>query len=271
MTENEDAIFSSDNSNIPFITEYIGDDKYKCFYLYMDMIKYGTKYPDMELWISKRDDEINGVAYRYMETIHLYSKERFPLSNAIKLIKQYHPKCITGPKESIDHLYSYMQGEYVYELNYIITTDHLISEAQDLNVSVAKEKDVADIVALMMKDRVYFSVYTETSLEYQIRDRIKTRFGRFFLLRDEHGRLMAANATQAETKTMAVVGSLITDPDLRGRGLGRAITASTWNRIFCEGKKGLAYILADNVPSVVLHQKMGFNFFGTYARLLRST
>ena len=254
---------------IPEVVEYIGEGKYQCFYLYMDLLEYGAQGPDVGLWISGEDDEIYGVAYRYFDTLHLYSRERFPRQEALALIEQLRPKCVTGTQETIDRLRGRTTDTYAYELSHIITTSRLMDGKSDLAVQPAGADDVPEIAALMMKEPIYNTVYTYESLCEQLKNRLKTGFGRLFAMRDETGRLVATNATSAETEELAVISGLVTDTELRGRGLGRAITASTWNLVLKEGRRGLAFLGAENENTLALHKKMGYDFLGLYARLLR--
>lgn len=225
----------------------------------------------MGLWISEDEKGINGVAYRYLDTLHLYSKNQFPLREVLELIEELQPKCIYGPLASVEPLCNQLKEDYVCELNHIITIDHLTQGNSNLEVQLAEEKDIPEIVTLMMKDPIYYSVYTHEILEYQWRERIRAGFSRLFLLRNEFEKVIATNATTAETDTMVVIGGIMTDPDLRRQGLGRVITASAWNLVLNEEKRGLSFLLVDNQNTIILHRKMGFDFLGLYARLLRTT
>ena len=262
-------IIKCGDSYIPQVVEYIGQGKYQCFYLYMDLLEYGAQGPDVGLWISGEDDEIYGVAYRYFDTLHLYSRDRFPKQEALALIEQLRPKCVTGSQENIDRLLGQTKDKYAYELSHIITASHLMDGKSDLAVQQAGQDDVPEIAALMMKEPIYNTVYTYESLCEQLGNRLNTGFGRLFVMRDETGRLVASTATSAESEDLAVISGLVTDTTLRGRGLGRAITASTWNLVLQEGKRGLALLGADNESTLALHRKMGYDFLGLYARLLR--
>ena len=139
----------------------------------------------------------------------------------------------------------------------------------DLEVRPAGKEDVPEIASLMMKEHIYNTVYTYDSLCESLIRRIDEGFGRLFVMRTEDGRLVATNALSAESEEYAVINGLVTDPDVRGRGLGRAITASTWNLVKNEGKRGLAFLGADNENTLSLHRKMGYTFLGLYARLIR--
>ncbi len=258
-----------DNSYIPQVIDYIGEDKYKCFYLYMDMKEYGAQGPDVGLWMCGEGARIDGVMYRYFDTLHLYSREIFPQREALAMIEQLRPKCVTGEQSSIDPLKGKTTDAYAYELSHIITTDKLMDGKSDLSVQQAGKADVPEIARLMMKEPIYNSVYTYESLCEQLENRIDSGFGRLFVMREPDGRLVATNATSAETEELAVISGLVTDTEMRGHGLGRAITASTWNLVLTEGKRGLAYLGADNENTLSLHHKMGYDFLGLYARLLR--
>lgn len=258
-----------DNSYVPQVVEYIGEGKYQCFYLYMDLLEYGAQGPDVGLWISGDGEEIQGVAYRYFDTLHLYSRGRFPTHDALGLIDELRPKCVTGSQDTIDHIRDKTKDRYAYELSHIITARKYMDGKSDLAVAEAGEADIPEIAALMMKEPIYNSVYTYESLCEQLKNRLETGFGRLFIMRDETGRLVATNATSAETEELAVISGLVTDTELRGRGLGRAITASTWNLVRREGKRGLAFLGAENENTIALHKKMGYEFLGLYARLLR--
>ncbi len=258
-----------DDSYIPQVVEYIGEGKFQCFYLYMDLLECGAQGPDVGLWISGDGEEIEGVAYRYFDTLHLYSRDKFPWRDALGLIDELRPKCVTGSQATIDKLLGKTKDTYAYELSHIITTSRLMDGRSDLAVRQAGMADVPEIAALMMKEPIYNSVYTYESLCQQLTDRLKTGFGRLFVMRDETGRLVATNATSAETEELAVISGLVTDTELRGRGLGRAITASTWNLVLREGKRGLAFLGAENENTLSLHRRMGYDFLGLYARLLR--
>ncbi len=272
-----------DDTYIPRVVDYIGEDKILCFYLYMDLLECGTQADGVGLWVcetceaseaSETCEEENGglsaVMYRYYDCLHIYSRELCPLEDVLALIGELDPKVITGKQENIDRIAEALgKDRYTYELSHIITADKLMDGKSDLTVQPAGEADVPEIAALMMKEHIYNTVYTYDNLCEALVRRIREGFGRLFVMRTEEGRLVATNALSAESEEFAVINGLVTDPDMRGHGLGRAITASTWNLVKNEGKRGLAFLGADNVNTLSLHRKMGYTFLGLYARLIR--
>ncbi len=260
-----------DDSYIPRVTEYIGRDKVICFYLYMDLLECGTQGDGLGLWVCEDGDgRLSAVMYRYYDALHLYSRGAFPKEDALALIARLDPKVVTGTQEIIDPLRDTLPaGRYTYELSHIITADKLMDGKSELAVQPAGEADVPEIAALMMKEHIYNTVYTYDGLCESLVRRIREGFGRLFVMRTADGRLVATNALSAETDELAVINGLVTDPAMRGHGLGRAITASTWNLVKLEGKRGLAFLGADNENTLSLHRRMGYTFLGLYARLIR--
>ena len=259
-----------DDSWIGPVVEYIGADRVKCFYLYIDLVECGTQKDGVALWLDLDDcGGIRAVVYRYYDTLHLYSRGAFPVHELPPLVNELGTKVITGDTDTIHALRSLLPGRFTYEESYIITAEKYMDGKSDLNVTEAGADDVPEIAALMMKAEIYYTVYTYESLCRQLYDRVRDGFGHLYAMRDADGRLVATNATTAETADMAVISGLVTDPEMRGRGLGRAITASTWNVVKRSGKQGIAFLGADNENTLSLHRKMGYTFHGLYARLIR--
>lgn len=260
-----------DGSYIPRVTDYIGEEKVVCFYLYMDLLECGTDADGLGLWVCEDEKgALTAVAYRYYDALHLYSRGGLPAGELLPLVRELDPKVITGKQGDIDALAPLLDRErYTYELSHIITADKLMDGKSDLAVQPAGEADVPEIAALMMKERIYNTVYTYDGLCESLVRRIREGFGRLFVMRTPEGRLVATNALSAESEEFAVINGLVTDPDMRGHGLGRAITASTWNLVKNEGKRGLAFLGAENENTLSLHRRMGYTFLGLYARLIR--
>jgi predicted GNAT family acetyltransferase len=259
------------DSYTPQVVDYIGADRVQCFYLYMDLLECGTEKPGVGLWISQNETGgMDAVFYQYYDALHMYSRGLCPLDEALELVGQLSPKVITGAQKDIDRLREKLDsGRYTYELSHIITAEKLMDGKSDLAVVQAGLADVPEIAQLMMKEHIYNTVYTYESLCQQLERRIQEGFGRLFVMRNDAGRLVATNATSAETEDLAVINGLVTDPDMRGHGLGRAITASTWNLVYNEGKQGLAFLGAENENTLSLHRSMGYTFLGLQARLIR--
>lgn len=263
-------IIKCDDSYIPQVKEYIGKDTWKCVYLYADMMEYRTDGVNFGLWIHKKADGIHAVAYRYYDTIHLYSREHAVDQEIVSLIDELHPKCITGAQDIISQIKAVLQDTYTEELSHVITIDHLLEEKMRFSFATVSEADVPELAKVMMQDEIFYRVYTYEDLCRQISDGIKSGKRRLFILRDKRGRILASSGTYVETPEIALIGGLIVNKQFKGFGLGPVITAYLWNLIFKEGKRGAAFVSVNNHDSIAMHQGMGFDFTGLHARLLKS-
>ena len=249
---------------------YIGEDRLLCFYLYMDVLECGITDEGLGLWTSEKYGEICAVMYRYYDCLHLFSRGNCPVNDVLAVISEIDPKVIVSSEENIALLSEELdKDQYIYELNHIITTDVLMKENPDMTIVPATKDDVPEIAEMMMKDKIYYEVYTYDKLCTDLTRRLEDGFGRLFIIRNEDGRLVCADATNAETDDLAVIGGLVTDPEMRGRGLGQAMTGYVWNTVLREGKRGLAFLLDDNEKTINLHKKLGYDFIGYSARLIR--
>ena len=256
--------------DIDRVISYLGDDKLLCFYLYMDLLECGIEEEGLGLWLSEEDKEIKAVMYQYYDCIHIFSRDEFPVEDALAVINEISPKVIVSNEDNIDALKNMLNADdYIYELNHIITTDVLMKENPDIEIKDATKSDIPEIAEMMMRDHIYNLVHKYDKLCVDLERRLESGFGRLFIIRDENGRLVCADATNAETKDLAVVGGLVTDPEMRGRGFGQAMTAAVWNRVLREGKRGIAFLLADNEKTINLHKKLGYDFIGYSARLIK--
>ena len=263
-------ILKCDDSYIPQVVEYIGEDKWQCLYLYADMLEYRTEGNQFNLWIFKNEDEIDSVAYRYYDTIHFYSRNQTVNDEMISLINELQPKCITGSQDMMDQIKNRLTTAYTEELSYVFTIDHLIEEKRKLPVVEATEADVPEIAEIMMEEEVYSHVYSYDDICRQMTDRIRIGKGRVFILRDKSGHILASSGTYVETLDIVLTGGLIVSKKVKGFGFGPAMATYVWNLIFREGKQAIGLESLDNEDSKVMNQKLGYTIIGVVARLLRN-
>lgn len=258
-----------DDSYISRVVDYIGDDKLQYFYLYADLKEFGTQGNDFGLWICCEGDQIQGVVYRYYDTVHLYRRQTELIDGLLELIEELNPYCITGPQTLIDQLKDNLKGSYNEEIQCVITIDHLLEGILKRPYVEAKLEDVPEIASIMMEEEVYNHVYTYESLCRQMQDGIRNRKRRIYLLRDRKGLLLAASGIYVETEKEAAISGLISNKRVHGLGFGPSITAYVWNLVFMEGKRGVGFINIENTEAMEMNRKLGYEFLGTYARLVR--
>lgn len=259
-------IIHCDNRYIPAVREYLGEDRVLCFYLYMDMVQYGAEDENTDLWLCEADG-IRAVFYRYHNAIHMFSRGDWPRDEVEDFFRAHPAKVVTMSEADAEALGALFDG-CALELSHVITATKTMTGRDDLDIRPAGRDDAAAIAELMMRDATYNTVYSFDELYEQTLERLESGFGRLFVIRRGE-RVIATNCTAAETEDMAVISGLVTDPTERGQGLGRAITAYTWNLVREEGKMGLAHLACDNENTVRLHRQMGYDFLGIRARFLK--
>lgn len=262
-------LIKGNDADISRVVAYIGDGKYQCFYLYADMLECGTQEDGLGLWISEEDGAIKGVAYRYYATLHLFSHDVFPKSEALELIRQIRPQCVTGSQSTIEPLVGGTEDQYKLELMHLIMVDQQKDIRIRGTVELADESDVPAIAAMMMEDPIYQPVYTYERLCDELTDRLKSKFGRIFVLKNKAGEILASAAVYAETDDIAFCGGLITSKRARGAGFGYVLAVYVNNVVISENKCSLAYISTENKDWVEMNKRVGTKFLGISARLLR--
>lgn len=263
-------MISCDDSWIPQVAEYIGEDKIKCFYLYADMKQFGTSGEHFGLWVCQDGGEISGVAYRYYDTLHLFSREPFPEREALSLIDQLEPKCIMATGARQDQLVDKLEDRYTKELYHVISSDGKLFCPLKRPLELATVDDVPEIVSVMMDDPVYSDVYkSRQSLSEQMAEGIRTGLRRMYVLRDKNREILAINGSFAEIEGIAALSGLVTSQRARGKGLGPVASVLGWNKFVDEGKRPIGFVSSENENSMAMHQKLGFKFAAEYWKLLR--
>lgn len=258
-----------DSNDIRTALDFIRDDRLLNFYMYMDIEECGVDDEELDMWFFEEEGKLTAIGYLYYDCLHIYSKGTYCSDELMDLIREINPKVMISSMENIDEIKKRVnEDDYIYESNHMVSSDKFFEENHDFNITPAEEKDIPEIAALMMKADIYSDIYTYDKLVSDMTRRLHDGFGRMFIIRDDDGKLIATNATNAETGELAVIGGLVTDPDARGRGLGTAITASTWNLVMREGKIPLSFLITTNHQTISVHKKVGCKFIGINARLI---
>jgi len=130
------------------VISYLGDDRLLAFYLYMDLLECGIEEEGLGLWISEKGDDIKAIMYQYYDCIHIFSRDNFPVEDALSVINEVSPKVIVSNEKNIEMLRTRLNDEeYIYELNHIITTDVLMKENPDIEIKDATKDDIPEISA----------------------------------------------------------------------------------------------------------------------------
>lgn len=259
-----------DDSFIPAAVEYIGSDKVKCPYLYADILQYRTQGENFNLWVLLNKNAIQGLVYRYYDTIHLYCKDELVVTDMGNLINGISPNCISGEEWLIEKLIPQLKDPYRLEIQHIVTIDHMLEEKIRLPFVRATESDVPELAAVMMEDKVFYQVYTYDNLCRQMKDGISTGQRRVYILKDRLNKVLASISIYAETSDIVILGGLIVSQRAKGRGFGPIALTFASNLLLTEGKQIAGFVNIENDDSVIMHKEMGFKFIGKHVKLLNT-
>jgi len=191
-----------------------------CVYIYIDITKYGLENPNIKLWYSEYDTEINSVAMKYYDSFQLCSVDEKKDEEKIKQLLTENPvKSISGSANIIRALKPYFEGKYECNFGIVVreTKYKMLPGAEC--VEEATVEDCLEIATLLCEDPEFGDTYDVDVLAKQLRDRINTKMGRNFILRKD-GKIVAHCATFAEIDELVVQSGLIVLPEYRNRLYG---------------------------------------------------
>lgn len=143
------------------------------------------------------------------------------------------------------------------QITQMIREDRAPLPEDDVDAWPLGAADVADMLALV-----------ELTQPGPFRTRT-IELGRFVGIRDR-GRLVAMAGERMWIDGFREVSGICTHPDVRGRGLARALTARVVNRMLAAGETPFLHVLSANAGAIELYRALGFvprtEFFLLHAR-----
>lgn len=254
------------------ILEYLDNDVENCLYMYADIEKYGLENDNMSVWYDTDEIGIRMVVMKYHNNFQVYSNRGFyDLEGVIELINQYNPNGISGRKEIIVYLQKYLSEKYHTEYGVIfrgkaIDKEKIKSALADCDVCIelAKAENAKDIAELVCMDEELGSVYTVESLAAELSDRINTGMGRSYIIRD-NGKVVAHNATYAESEKFVVVSGLMVHPEFRDTEYAYWIDLKSSLEFQEEGKDRYFFALRNRI--IKWHKRIGNIVVGEYGKM----
>lgn len=246
---------------IPLLEEDISN----CLYIYMDIVNGRKENADMEVWVQETDGDLELVLLRYYESFQIYGRKLAPkLEAVIGILKDYHPKMVSGQKNIIKNIEEILGDLYQAEYGCIYEINNKTRLERTCGVDLAAEADVEEIARLIEMDQSLGGHYSQKKLEMQLRNRIHTGTGRSYVIR-EKGKIVAHTASYAETEEYAIISGTIVHPAYRDRGYYSIISSHIIQKLKEEGKR--IYTFAVNPRMMEYHDKMD-DRRGSYGRLM---
>lgn len=211
-------------------------------YIYIDALTLGLQSEQTNTWVVADDGPIAFI-FRYYNTVQLFFCGPSAKLNACAFriagfLSQYDFDMISGEAALIRSVSAELKGYRMTEG--VIMARRECPTAVSEPFELAAPEDCPEIAALICSDEAIGGHYRAEQLACQLRGRMLHEHCRNLIVRRD-GRIAAHFGTYAETKEFAVLGGLITHPDFRGEGLGRALQDALSGMLLKEEKLPLLY------------------------------
>lgn len=254
------------------ILSYLEKDIENCLYMYADVSKYGVSSKNIDVWYDTDNIGVRMVVMKYHENFQIYTNRGFDdIEGILNLINLEKPFGISARKEIILNINEHLKSEYKSEFGVIfcgksIDTDKLKERLDGCGVSIelARESEAPEIAHLLCMDEELKTVYTEESMTRELEDRIKTKMGRSYIIRNRD-EIVAHNATYAECDKFVIVSGLMVHPDFRDTEYAYWLDLKSSLEFQMEGKE--RYFFALNEKIIRWHEKIKTPKVAEYGKL----
>lgn len=257
------------NENLKDIELFIGNEYYKCLYLYLDMKKYGMNDENIKIWVQyKNEDKIVSIILKYFSGMHIYSKNiNYNIYEIVNLIKSENPSMICGEKEIIETLNKNLNdNNYEAEFGFVRKLKELKIPKSD-DVKQADSEDFLEIAKLLYEDEDIGSSYKLNELSEQMLERYKEGYARNYIIKNDK-EILAHAGTGAELEKISVMSYVVTNKNYRRKGLATKVCATLLSDLIKEGKE--VYLINYSNESTKLYDKLGFEVCNDWGKLFRN-
>lgn len=245
------------------ILVYLKPQIQDCIYLYIDIMNYGVRGTNMKVWLEEEQGEIMMVAMKYYDSFQLYSHGNdWPVEELCSLMEEHPVAMISGRKDIIEKLGTYLTG-YKAAYGAVFIMDRY-REVKDLvGIETAAESDAEEIAELICSDEEIGGHYTIEGLTEQLKERIRTKTGRSYIIRED-GILVAHSATYAEAEGAAVVGGTIIRLEARNTNYYILLSNYMIQQLARENKTAYTFSLSEKM---IRYHSMMHTRCGEYGKL----
>lgn len=249
------------------ILKYIGEDYYKCIYLYMNLEKYGCENENVKVYVAANEKgETTGVFLKYFNCLHVFSKNEDVFASDIdQVVLLSNPRVMFLSDESQKKMSASWREKYNVFYDTLFEAVRYEDEEDSLELVQASMSELDEIVEFLMSDEFYASIYEKEALKKQMRERMEDNYSRSFVMRND-GKIVFHMATTAELPEFMIGGLGLLHTSMRGQGMGKRSFAKFYNNILCMGVK--CYCFPADERAYNLHKKLGFKIKHTPVKMV---
>lgn len=252
-------------SDLKKIDKLIGNEYFKCLYLFMDLKKYGIKDENVKIWIQEEKKNIYTVILKYYSGMHLFSNEiEYKIEEVIDLIDKENPSIICGEKNVIQNIENNLRNpNYKSEYGWVRKLNKIKSEKEGEGVK-AKKDDFYTIAKLIYEDEDLGSSYKLDELANQMYQRFIDGYTRNYVIKKDN-KVVSHVATGAEYRNIAMVAYVVTDKEYRKQGLASKLLIYICKQLMKENKE--IFLINYSRESSILYDKIGFDISCEWGKL----
>ena len=228
--------------DIPAILIYLKRHVQSCLYMYIDIGKYGLDNPNLRVWLDEDNRGIKLVVMKYHSSISVYTDDKEWDADAVaQLIQAEQVGSVTAEKSIIERLHPLCGAQYAVTYGAVFRFKQIRSFELEERIEPASEADTPEIARLITQDEEIGSYYEVDDLAEQLAERMRTKMGRSFVIRD-NGEIIAHIASYAEYDGLATTGGLIVKPECRNGLYGGALESHLLNTLLKENFRVYTFV-----------------------------
>ena len=253
------------NEDKQVVLNYIGENYYKCIYLYLDLCEYNIEDEEISCWGQYNNCELSSVMLKYHNAIHIFSdKLNYDKNELIHHLATLNFSIICARAEIIENI-SGAFTDYTPEIG-VVSRLYEMDDIEDCTIEEANDDDLREIAELIYSDEDSGASYNLSDLISQMKERKEKKFSRNYVIK-KNGVVVANTSTGGETDKMATLNNLIVRKEYRKLGLASKLYRKLCSQLLSEGKE--VYSIYYVPESVALHNKMGFVECCKYGKLFK--
>lgn len=252
--------------DLPEVIALLAKDIPNCFYMYVDISKYGLSNQNMNVWLQRTNNRISAVVMKYFDSMQVYTLPECDMKDIAALIQQEFTPIVTGTAENCAILGSILKDTYEVSYGWTFEIDKFRTIPAPVPIVQASDEELAECAALICMDKEIGSHYTQDSLARQLKARRHEGMGRNYVIH-QNGRVIAHIATYAEFENFAVSGGLIVHPDWRSAPYGAWLESYLFNTLLAEKKRVFSFLR--NERRVKYYKALGATTYWGNGKLIR--
>jgi len=210
-------------------------------------------------------DQLEGVflfTNNQMLLCHYTNKTILDRVILLKAIKHHKPRFFMGAEEFIQPLWELVRKtvvdcKYIESLYMVCNEVERLNDFEELDIPDLEDIDDRQLVSFLMEVEKAFG-RPVTMVQSLKENRIKRALETHTVFVQNEGRLMAQGLIEFKTESLAQIGGIYVNPNMRKRGIGEAIVKKLCVCAKDLGKTPTLIVERKNTPAVKLYEKLGF-------------